>query len=150
MDDTDSWIYVSNRTKRGGLACGCEGWRLCVVWLKVVMRTLCCLEETLEKGVQECMGCVLKFKKISPREGDFPIILLRGDCRRSWESSWRMGRGLFVICYFCSHFSAIPFLLNRRYTVPLLPMFIFCISLPAFRIHRVGCSFSAWRCLFCW
>ena len=27
-------------------------------------------------------------------------------------------------------FSAIPFLLNRRYTVPLLPMFnIFCISL---------------------
>ena len=25
------WIYVSNRTKRYGLACGCESWRLCVV-----------------------------------------------------------------------------------------------------------------------
>lgn len=39
----------------------------------------CCLEEALEKGGTGVHGViVLKLKKISPREGDFPIILLRG------------------------------------------------------------------------
>ena len=60
-------------------------------------------------------------------------------------------RGLFVICYFCSRISAQfhSFLIGDilfRYCLCL----IFSVSpLPAFRIHRVGCSFSAWRCCFC-
>ena len=64
---------------------------------------------------------VLKLKKISPREGDFTIILLRGGIADDL---------IRYLLFLFSDFSAIPFLLNRRYTVPLLPMFnIFCISL---------------------